>query len=78
MKKIPTFEIFMNESLDQYSLEVLKEIKNLVKRSKSSNYDENYWDEYATTKVFADIISVEKMNHKTPKQAASSIHSMHE
>jgi hypothetical protein len=78
MKNIPTFEIFVNESLDQYSLEVLKEIKNLVKRSKGSNYDETYWDEYATTKDFADIISVEKMNRKTPKQAASSIHSMHE
>jgi predicted transcriptional regulator len=79
MEHLLNFAEFLNESssMDQYAQDTLNTIKDLAKKSKDNDHDEEYWDEYAKSKDFAEMISVEKMNRKTIKQAASSIYNAH-
>jgi hypothetical protein len=79
MKHIPTFESFLFESksqdIENYSIEVIKELKNLGKKE-GRPFKDNYLDEFSKTEDFKNMIQVELMNRKTVKQAAKSIFSI--
>ena len=40
---------------------------------KKLKIDDNYWDWFKKTNSFKDMIEIEMMNNKTPKQASNSI-----
>jgi len=57
---------------DQYVLDVIDNLKFLSKKLNLTLKDE-YWNEYSQSEEFKNMIETEKMNRKTPIQAAKSI-----
>jgi len=57
---------------DQYTLDVIDNLKFLSKKLNLTLKDE-YWNEYSQSEEFKNMIETEKMNKKTPTQAAKSI-----
>jgi hypothetical protein len=72
LKQIIKEEIQKVLGKDQYVLDVIDNLKFLSKKLNLTLKDE-YWNEYSQSEEFKNMIETEKMNRKTPIQAAKSI-----
>lgn len=58
---------------DQYESEVLSILKKMASEKQLDNINDEYLTWFKNTEVFKDMISTEKLNHKSPLSAAKSI-----
>jgi hypothetical protein len=72
IEELPTTEEDYLEGKDQYTIDVIDNLKLLSKKL-GLTLEDDYLDQYSQKEDFKDMVEVEKMNRKTPAQAAKSI-----
>ena len=69
------FDKVLDEIQDEYAKETLIQLQSLAKKQ-NLKLPTDYWEWFYNTKDFKDMIDTEKMNHRSPQQAAKSILSL--